>query len=95
MRAPKLSPLLVEMPPPAVASALAALNHGRANEHQQRAAYDWILEHACKVFSTTFDPDPITSAMLQGRRQAGLIIINATRTSAEAAAALEDRDKEP
>lgn len=87
---PKLNPLLDLAPTPAIASALQALHHGRADEHQQRNAMDWIIRNACRAFSTTFDPDPVTSAFLQGRRQAGLIIMNATRTSAEAAAALED-----
>lgn len=90
---PKLSPLLVEEPPPAIATALQALFHGRADEHQQRNAYEWIVRHAARCFSTTFDPDPVTSAFLQGRRQVGLIIQQATRTSAEAAAALEDIHK--
>lgn len=90
---PKLNPLLDLAPPPAIASALQALHHGRADEHQQRNALDWIIRNAARSFSTTFDPDPITSAFLQGRRQVGLIVMNATRTSAEAAAAYEDIQK--
>jgi hypothetical protein len=91
---PKLNPLLDEPPPPHIATALAALHHGRADEHQQRNALDWIVRHACKAFSTTFDSDPFLSGFKQGRRQAGLIIINATSTSPKAAEALEDLSKE-
>lgn len=90
---PKLNPLIDEVPPPHIASALAALHHGRADEHQQRNGLDWIVRHACRAFSTTYDPDPHTSAFKQGRRQAGLIIINATQTSTKAAEAVEDANK--
>lgn len=93
-RAPKFNPLIEEVPPPAIASALAALHHGRADEHQQRNALDWIIRHACRAFSTTFDVDPCASAFKQGRRQAGLIIINAVSTSTKAAEAVEDLNKE-
>lgn len=91
---PKLNPLIEEAPPPAIATALAALYHGRADEHQQRNALNWIIGKACRAFSTTFDVDPHASAFKQGRRQAGLIIINATSMSAKAAEAVEDLNKE-
>lgn len=90
-KATTLSPYLDAPAPPPIVSALQALHHGRADEHQQKRALDWILQRACRVFSTTFVAgDPHASAFMQGRAQVGHIIINATRTSAEAAAALED-----
>lgn len=94
MTKPKFDPLLDEIPPPAVATALAALHHANANADQQKLAADWILSHACRAFSSTFNIDPHVSSFLQGRRQAGLIIMNAMRTSANAAKAIEDLNKE-
>lgn len=92
--AKQLDPALYVLPSPAEANALQALHHGRADEHQQRRALDFILQKACRAFSTTFDRDPRVAALFEGRRQAGLIIINATRTSTEALKALEDQQKE-
>lgn len=92
-RAAQLDPLLHVAPSPSEASALQALYHGRADEHQQKRALDFILQKACRAFSTTFNADPQVSAFMQGRRQAGLIIMNATRTTAKAAEVLEDNQK--
>lgn len=92
-RAPKLSPYFDASASPADVSALQALYHGRADEHQQKRALNWILTRACRSGSPTFDENPHVSAFLQGRWTVGLIIMNAMRTSAEAAKALEDQQK--
>lgn len=88
--AAKFDPLLDEIPPPAQASALSALFLGTAEADQQKLAVEWILLHACRLNGATFNPDPITSAFLQGRQQAGRIILNAARTSPKGAKAVED-----
>jgi hypothetical protein len=62
---PLLDPLLDEVPPPPVAAALAALHLGTASEDQQMLGLDWIVRHACRAFSSTFDADP-TSAPSAG-----------------------------
>lgn len=88
-----LAPYLDAPFTPADVSALAALFLGTADEHQQKRAREWILLRACRLNGSTFDPDPSVSSFLQGRREVGRMILNAARTSAGAAAALEDLNK--
>lgn len=89
-RKPLLSPLADPPITQADVSSLAALFHRTANEDQQKRALDWILLCACRINSSTFDVDPIKSAYLQGRRDTGLMILNAPRTTPKTAQALAD-----
>ncbi len=79
---------------PADVTALAALFLGTASSDQQKRAIEWILLHACRINSTTFHENPAVSQLLQGRRQAGLIIRMTAQTTADAAKALEDQQKD-
>lgn len=51
------------------AEAMRALSQGKASEVQQKLAFTWIVEVACRVSETTFVAgDPYASAFLEGRR---------------------------
>ena len=79
---------------PVEATALRNLSQGSADERLQRIAWEWILQRACRVNGSDFIPgDPHGSAFLQGRREVGRMILNAARTTPEAAAKLEELTK--
>lgn len=53
--------------------AWRALQQGKATEIQQKAAWHWLMQKACRVSETTFWPgDPTATAFLEGRRSIGV-----------------------
>jgi hypothetical protein len=86
-----ISPYLEAPMEPADAAALAAVNQGVASGDQQRRAMRWILHNACRIGGHVFVPgDPHATALLVGRREAGVIIANAMRTGPEAVVKLNE-----
>lgn len=90
-----LSQYFDAIPTPAEATALAAFCLRQADEYQQERVWNFIMTKACRVNSACFVVgDSHATAFQEGRRQVGLMIFNAARTSPQAAAALEDQNKE-
>lgn len=61
--------------PVGVRQAVRALGEGKAAEHQQQLALNWILLDLCGVKDSCFrEGKPDTTAFLEGRRFVGLIL---------------------
>lgn len=92
-RAPK--PLSMYFDPviePADAEAVRAFSGGSASGDQQRRAWRWILQRACRMGSHCFVPgDPHGTAFLEGRRSVGVLLTNALRTDGDTVTRLADR----
>ena len=56
-------------------SALKALSTGKASEHQQNLAWEFILRRACAVQAQSFRSDPQQTAFMEGRRFAGSVLL--------------------
>ena len=58
-------------------SALQALAEGKASEHQQKRALDWIITKASGAYDMSFRPDnERVTAFAEGKRFVGLSIIH-------------------
>lgn len=72
------------MPSIEEARAVKAVAVGEATSEQQKVAVSWILQRACGLSLDTFVPGQSdTSAVRQGRRQAGLLIQQVLFTKAD------------
>ncbi|RWG25559.1 hypothetical protein [Mesorhizobium sp.] len=77
-RGPHIPPVI----PKDIAMALKALDAGKANEGQQRAALDWIMFEACGIRNLSYQPgDVAATAFAEGRRFAGLLVAGALQAS--------------
>lgn len=62
------------------ASDIQAVAEGRADEHQQKRALQFIVERFCGAYDDTFDMDSErASTYNQGRRWVGLAIIQVVK----------------
>ena len=58
--------------PVLIPACIQALAEGKATEHQQVVAYNWIVEQAAATYQTAFVPgDPHASSFLAGRAYVG------------------------
>lgn len=58
------------------AFAIQAVAAGIANEHQQRRAFNWIIDAAAGTYDQSYRPDsPDQTAFAEGRRFVGLQIV--------------------
>lgn len=62
-------------------AAVRAFSQGRADEHQQRRAFDWIVKGLCGIQQSTFQSDAHASAFAEGRRYVGLKLALAVNLS--------------
>ena len=68
----------------AVVHALRGMTAGTANEHQQKMAMDWIIEHACRARTMSYERgDHYETVFNEGRRFAGHEIARLVSTDIE------------
>lgn len=64
----------------AIVVAMRALAAGVANEGQQKAALDWIINHASRLYDMSYRPgDAHATAFAEGRRFAGSQVVKMLR----------------
>ena len=61
---------------PKFAEAMRAFSRGQASEHQQKLAFTWLIEVACRVTETSHVlGDSHASAFLEGRRSIAVDVV--------------------
>ena len=70
--------------------AIRALAAGVASEGQQKAALDWIINHAARLYDMSYRPgDAHATAFAEGRRFAGSQVVKMLRDETLQAASQE------
>ena len=58
-----------------ILAAIKAFEAGKANEGQQKAAFEWIVNKLCDTHALSFRDDQRATDFAEGRRSVGLALL--------------------